>query len=111
MSRAASAKVASGLPRFGTNWQSRCCGARMGEETGGNQGGSHETCSFLRADNYWIMSHSKHALGADDKELIEAERWDLEPKRASLCASTHAKNDKEKMMMKTNRGRTSSPWR
>ena len=30
------------------------------------EGGSHQICSFMWADNYWMMSH---AAGADDEEV------------------------------------------
>ena len=40
---------------------------------------------FLCADDCWIMSHLKTHLEQMMKDLIEeAERWDLEPKPASL---------------------------
>ena len=52
-------------------------------DKGGGQ--AHQICSFMCADNYWIMSHSKTHLEQMLRGLIEdAERWVLEPKPASL---------------------------
>ena len=86
------------------------CGTRVDEEENGSPYGhasrwSHQMCSFLWADNYWIMSHSKMHSEQMLKEFIEeAGRWDLEPKPASLwLSSTCAKEDKEDMMIKTKR--------
>ena len=47
---------------------------------------------FEWADIYWILSHSKTFLEQMMKGLVEeAEKWDLEPKPASLCwTGTHA---------------------
>ena len=49
---------------------------RIGVHIGKCQGESHQICSFVRADNYCSMSHSPVRL--------EQERWDLDPKPASL---------------------------
>ena len=47
--------------------------------------GAHQICSFMWADNFWIMSHSKENLEHMLCDLIEESgRWDLEPKPASL---------------------------
>ena len=47
--------------------------------------GVHQICSFMQADNFWIMSHSKEHLEQMLRDLVEeANRWDLEPKPASL---------------------------
>ena len=52
--------------------------------------GNHQICSFLQADNYSIMSHSKMHLEQTTQELIEeAERWDLVPKPASPVLVEH----------------------
>ena len=47
--------------------------------------GVHQICSFMWADNFRIMSHSKDILEQMIRDLIaEANRWDLVPKLASL---------------------------
>ena len=41
---------------------------------------THQICSFLWADNFWIMSHSKEHLEQMLRDLIEeANRWDKKP--------------------------------
>ena len=46
---------------------------------------THQTCSFIWADNFWIMSHSKGYFEQMLRDLIEeVSRWDLEHKPASL---------------------------
>ena len=35
-------------------------------------GGEHQSCSYMWADNFWIMSHSKKHLEQMLKDLIEA---------------------------------------
>ena len=46
---------------------------------------SASNMSFMWADNFWIMSHSKENLEQILRDLIEeASRWDLKPKPASL---------------------------
>ena len=68
----------------------------MGEKNGvlmnNGEGQAHQTCSFMWTDNHWIISHSKMHLEEMMKDLIEeAERWDWEPKPASLWwTSTYA---------------------
>ena len=37
----------------------------------GEGGGEHQICSFMWADNFWIMSHSKEHLEQMLKDLIE----------------------------------------
>ena len=47
--------------------------------------GEHEICSFMWADNFWFISHSKKHLEQMLKDLIEeAAKVDMEPKPASL---------------------------
>ena len=42
---------------------------------------SHQVCSFMWADNYWILSHKKENAEQMTKELVEeVERWDMAPK-------------------------------
>ena len=49
------------------------------------QGGGFKNLQFCVADNYWILSHSKTHLEQMMKDLTgEADRWDVEPKPASL---------------------------
>ena len=46
---------------------------------------AHQICSLMCADNYWIMSRPQMHLEQMVVGMIEeAERWDLEPKPASL---------------------------
>ena len=46
---------------------------------------THQICSFMRADNFWIMSHSKSELEQMLRDLIqEAEKLDLAPKLANF---------------------------
>ena len=89
------------------------CGGRMDEtkkrcsydiDTEG--GGEHQICSFMWADNFWIMSHSKKHLEQMLKDLIEeAAEVDLEPKPASLWwTSTYASEDMEDMILGTLKG-------
>ena len=45
----------------------------------------HPICSFMWADNFWIMSHSKGHLEQMPRELVgEAGKWNLAAKPASL---------------------------
>ena len=45
--------------------------------------GAHQICSFMSADNFWIMFHSKSNLEQMLRNLKEeAEQWDLAPKPA-----------------------------
>ena len=42
----------------------------------------HIRCTFMWADNFWIMTHSKSHLEQMLRDLIqEAEKWDLAPSR------------------------------
>ena len=46
---------------------------------------AHQICSFMCADNFWIMSPSKENLEQMLRDLLdEASRWDLVPKPVSL---------------------------
>ena len=46
---------------------------------------AHEICSFMWADNFWIMSYSQKNLEQMLRDLIEeASRWDMVPDLASL---------------------------
>ena len=46
---------------------------------------AHLICSFMWADNFGIMSHSKRNLEQMLRDLIEeAEKWEVAPKTASL---------------------------
>ena len=57
---------------------------------------AHLICSFMWADNFWIMSHSKEKLEHVLRDLIEeASRWDLEPKRASLWRASTCDSEKK----------------
>ena len=48
-------------------------------DIGTEGGGGHQICSFMEADNFWIMSHSKKHLEQMLKDLTEeAARVDLE---------------------------------
>ena len=77
----------------------------MGIHIGTCHGEHHKICSFTWPDNFWIMSHSQAHQEQKLKDLIEeAERWDLDPKPASLWwTSSHAD---EKMDDMTTRTRT-----
>ena len=45
----------------------------------------HQMCSFMWADNFWMLSHSQRNLEQMLRDLIEeAGRWDLTPKPARL---------------------------
>ena len=79
-------------------------GVLMDIETEG--GGEHQIGSFMWADNFWIMSHSKKHLEQMPKHLIdEAAELDLEPKLASLWwTSTYTSEEKEDMIWCTSRG-------
>ena len=77
-----------------------------------DQGGFHHMCSFMWADNYWILSQLKEKLEQMMKELVEeAKRWKLEPKPASLWwTSTYASEEKEDMVIKTEAGEHRLPF-
>ena len=40
---------------------------RQTEETGETQGGFHRICSFIWAENYWILLQSKEEPEVDDE--------------------------------------------
>ena len=69
-------------------------------------GGEHQICSFMCADNFWTMSHSKKHLEQMLKDFIEeAAKVDLERKPASLWwTSIHASEEKEDMILGTSQG-------
>ena len=75
-------------------------------EVDGEGGGEHQICSFMWADNFWVMSHSKKHMEQMLKDLIEeAAEMDLEPKPASLWwTSTYASEEKEDMILGTSKG-------
>ena len=85
-------------------WMKQRKGVLMDIETKG--GGEHQICSFMWADNFLMMSHSKKHLEQMVKDLIEeAARVDLEPKPASLWwTSTYPSEEKEEMMLGTSKG-------
>ena len=68
--------------------------------------GTHQICSFMWADNFWIMSRSGENLEQMLRDLIEeARRWNLEPKPASLWwTSTCASEEKSHMILGTSKG-------
>ena len=52
--------------------------------------GDHQICSFLRADNFWIMPLSKEHLEQMIEDLIEeAVNVDLEPKTCESVVNDH----------------------
>ena len=61
---------------------------------------THQICSFMLADNFWIMHHSKAHLEQMLRDLIqEAEEWELEPKLASLWwTSTFISEEKKDLV-------------
>ena len=68
--------------------------------------GEHQICSFVWADNFWIISHSKQHLEHMVKDHIEeAAKVDLELQPASLWwTSTYASEEKEEMILGTSTG-------
>ena len=62
--------------------------------------GIHQICSFMWADNIWIVSHSKENLEQMPRDLIEeASKLDLEPKPASLWwTSTYVHGEKSDLI-------------
>ena len=96
-------------------WKPRACGRKwqprswanveeewMKERKGvllaveGESGGVHQICSFMWADNFWIISHSEKHLEQMLKDFIEeAAKVDLEPKPASpWWTSTYASEER-----------------
>ena len=75
-------------------------------------GGAHQRCSFMWADNFWIISHSKENLEQMLRDLIEeASIWDLEPKPASLWwTSTNDSEEKCDMSLGTTKGCYTLPF-
>ena len=67
---------------------------------------AHQICSFMWADNCWIMSHSKENLEQLLRDLIEeASRWDSVPKPASLWwTSTYDSEEEIDMILGTTSG-------
>ena len=46
---------------------------------------AHQICSFMWADNFWVVAHPIENLEQMLRDLIEeAEKWDLVPKPTSL---------------------------
>ena len=67
--------------------------------------GVHQICSFMWADNFWIMSQSEGISEQMLRDLFqEASRWDLAPKLACLWWTSTC-DDEEKVDM--NSGTTS----
>ena len=69
-------------------------------------------CSFMWADNFRMMSHSKKHLEQMLQDLIEeAAKVDLEPKHASLWwTSTYAFEEKEDMILGTSKRLLQTPF-
>ena len=65
---------------------------------------AHQICSFMCADNFWIMSHSKRNLEQLPRDLIEeVERCDLAPKLASLWwTTTYEDEERSEVLVATN---------
>ena len=74
--------------------------------------GVHQKCSFMWADNFWIMSQSKEHLEQMLKYLIEeASKVNLEPKPASLWwTSTYASREKSDMILCTSESCNKFPF-
>ena len=83
-------------------WQKNChtalgqCGNKDGKRKEcvfswtSKEKGHIKICSFLWADNFWIMSPSKKNLWQMLRDLIEeASRWDLIPKPAGSLVDKH----------------------
>ena len=67
---------------------------------------THQMCSFMWADKFWVMSYSKSHLEQMLKDLIrETEKWDLTPKPAGLWwTSTYGSEEKQELMIDTETG-------
>ena len=65
---------------------------------------AHQICSFMWADNFWIVSHSKRTLEQMLRDLIEdAEKWDLAPNAASLWwTSTYEAEEGSEILIASN---------
>ena len=72
----------------------------------------HQICSFMRADKFWIASHSKsHLEQMLGDPIQEAERWDLAPKQASLWwTRTDDSEEKTDLSIDTKTGRHRFPF-
>ena len=90
-------------------WMKRRKGVLMDIEADGEV---HQICSFMWADNFWIMSHSKKHLEQMLKDLIEeAAEVDLEPKPASLLwTSMFTSEEKEDVILGTSKGCYNFPF-
>ena len=68
--------------------------------------GAHSICSFMWADNFGIMSHSKKNLEQMPRDMIEeASRWYLLPKPTSLWwTSTYGPEERIDMTICTAMG-------
>ena len=79
---------------------------------GTRNGGSHQFCNIMWAENDWFFSHSKTHLEQMMKDSIgEAERWDLEPKQAGLWwTSTNADEKKEDIRRRQKKGPHKFPF-
>ena len=64
---------------------------------------AHQICSFMWADNFWIMSYSKRALEQMLRDLIEeAETWNVAPKPASLWwTSSYEEEERSEVLVAT----------
>ena len=73
---------------------------------------AHQICSFMWADNFWIVSHPKKHLEQTLRDLMqEAEKWDLAPKPASLWwTSTFDSEEKSGLSINTKTGRHRFPF-
>ena len=89
------------------NWRKR----KMGVHIGTAQGGFHQMCSYMRADNCWILSQSKEHLKQMVKELVnEVGGWDTEPKPTSKWwTSTNAEEERENLVVDTATGQHKLP--
>ena len=57
---------------------------------------AHQICSFMWADSFWIMSHSRRNLEQVLRDLVEeAEKWDLAPKPAACGGQVPARLKKD----------------
>ena len=65
---------------------------------------AHQICSFVWADNFWIMSHFKQNLDRMLRDLVEeAEKWTLAPKPASLWwRSTYEEEERSEVLIAAN---------
>ena len=67
------------------NVEENCVFKRMGVLLDLEGQRTHQICSFMWTDNFWIMSHSKSHLEQTLRDLIqEIEKRDLAPKQACM---------------------------